>query len=181
MAHAANGLGKGRAPGIHDRPQKGRCARLKDGAVVNVPTVPWFWDQDTRIAVAPGASCFEAGKQYEHGGVSPQECIVPRIGISVSTAGEAVAGLEITKVTWLGLLCRIDVRGVNPAVIVDLRALPGDARTSIAEKAKETTGGGRVSLLVPDEEHEGQRAYLVFVSPDSQILAQREVIVGKNR
>lgn len=161
--------------------KKGRCARLKDGAVVNVPTVPWFWDQDTRIAVAPGASCFEAGKQYEHGGVSPQECIVPRIVIAVRAAGEATAGLEITKITWLGLLCRIDVRGVDPAVIVDLRALPGDARTSIAEKAKETTGGGRVSLLVPDEEHEGQRAHLVFVSADGQILAQREVTVGKNR
>jgi hypothetical protein len=101
--------------------------------------------------------------------------------IGVRAAGEATAGLEITKITWLGLLCRIDVRGGDPAVIVDLRARPGDARTSIAEKAKETTGGGRVSLLVPDEEHEGQRAHLVFTSPDGQILAQREVTVGKNR
>ena len=161
--------------------KKGRCARLKDGAVVEVPTLPWFWDQDTRIAVAPGASCFEAGKQYEHGGVSPQECIVPRIVISARAADGATASPEITKITWLGLLCRIEVRGVGPGVKVDLRALPGDAKTSIAEKAKETTGGGRVSLLVPEEEHEGQRAHLVFVSPDGQILAQREVIVGKNR
>ena len=161
--------------------KKGRCARLKSGAVVGVPTVPWFWDQDTRIAVAPGASCFEAGKQYEHGGVSPQECIVPRIVVSARAADGNTAGPEITRITWLGLLCRIEVRGVDPGVKVDLRALPGDAKTSIAEKAKETTGGGRVSLLVPDEEHEGQRAHLVFVSPDGQILAQREVIVGKNR
>ena len=161
--------------------KKGRCARLKDGAVVEVPTVPWFWDQDTRIAVAPGASCFEAGKQYEHGGISPQECIVPRIVVSVRVADGATAGPEITRITWLGLLCRIEVRGVGPGVKVDLRALPGDAKTSIAEKAKETTGGGRVSLLVPEEEHEGQRAHLVFLSPDGQILAQREVIVGKNR
>jgi hypothetical protein len=161
--------------------KKGRCARLKDGAVVEVPTVPWFWDQDTRIAVAPGASCFEAGKQYEHGGVSPQECIVPRIVVSARAADGATAGPEITRITWLGLLCRIEVRGVDPGVKVDLRALPGDANTSIAEKAKETTGAGRLSLLVPDEEHEGQRAHLVFVSPDGQILGQREVIVGKNR
>ena len=161
--------------------KKGRCARLKGGAVVEVPTVPWFWDQDTRIAVAPGASCFEAGKQYEHGGVSPQECIVPRIVISARAVDGATAGPEITRITWLGLLCRIEVRGVDPGVKVDLRALPGDANTSIAEKAKETTGAGRLSLLVPDEEHEGQRAHLVFVSPDGQILGQREVIVGKNR
>jgi hypothetical protein len=96
-------------------------------------------------------------------------------------ADGATAGPEITRITWLGLLCRIEVRGVDPGVKVDLRALPGDAKTSIAEKAKETTGGGRVSLLVPEEEHEGQRAHLVFLSTDGQILAQREVIVGKNR
>jgi hypothetical protein len=161
--------------------KKGRCARLKEGAVVEVPTVPWFWDQDVRIALAPGATCFEAGKQYEHGGVSPQECVVPRIGITVGATQGATSGPEVTKITWLGLLCRIEVSGVGDGTVVDLRALPGDAKTSIAEVAKETSGAGRVSLLVPDEEHQGQRAHLVLISPDGQILAQRTVTVGKNR
>jgi hypothetical protein len=161
--------------------KKGRCARLKEGAAVEVPTVPWFWDQDVRIALAPGATCFEAGKEYEHGGVSPQECVVPRLTVGVGMAEGATAGPEITKITWLGLLCRIEVSGVGTGVLVDLRALPGDAKTSIAEAAKETSGAGKVSLLVPDEEHQGQQAHLVFVSSDGHILAQREVIVGKNR
>jgi hypothetical protein len=160
--------------------KKGRCARLKDGAVVEVPTVPWFWDQDVRIALAPGATCFEAGQQYEHGGVSPQECIVPRMVVTAGTAERATAGLEITKITWLGLLCRIESVGVGLGVVADLRAIPSDVKTSIAEEARETTGG-KISLIVPDEEHEGQRAYLVFMAPDGQILAQRDVIVGKNR
>jgi hypothetical protein len=159
--------------------KKGRCARLKDGATVDVSTVPWFWDQDVRIALAPGATCFEAGKKYEHGGVSPQECIVPRLRV---TAGAApTAGPEIIKITWLGLLCRIEVSGVGPGVLVDLRAMPADTRTSIAEKAKETAGAEKVSLLVSDDELEGQRAHLVLVAPDGQVLAQREVIVGRNR
>jgi hypothetical protein len=64
---------------------------------------------------------------------------------------------------------------------VDLRALPADPTTSIVEKAKETGGADRVSLLVPDEELEGQRAHLVLVTPDGDILVQREVVVGKNR
>jgi hypothetical protein len=161
--------------------KKGRCARLKDGAAVDVSTVPWFWDQDVRIALAPGVTCFEVGKQYEHGGVSPQECIVPRLTITVSTAGIPTAGPEITKITWLGLLCRIEVSGIGRGVVVDLRALPADPKTSIAEEAKETSGGSRVSLLVADEELEGQRAHLVFVAPDGDILVQRDVIVGKNR
>ena len=35
---------------------------IKEGATVDVPTVPWFWDSDVRIALAPGATCFEANK-----------------------------------------------------------------------------------------------------------------------
>jgi hypothetical protein len=34
---------------------------------------------------------------------------------------------------------------------------------------------------VPDDDHEGQRAHLVLVGPDGEILADREVIVGRNR
>ncbi|MDC3332014.1 BREX-1 system phosphatase PglZ type B, partial [Ilumatobacter sp.] len=61
--------------------KKGRCARLKDNTPVEVPTVPWHWDPDVRIALAPGISCFEANQTYEHGGVSPQECVVPRMTV----------------------------------------------------------------------------------------------------
>jgi hypothetical protein len=161
--------------------KKGRCARLKEGAAVDVSTVPWFWDQNVRIAIAPGVTCFEAGKQYEHGGVSPQECIVPRLTVTASAPRTPTVGPEITKITWLGLLCRVEVTGATPGVVVDLRALPGDPKTSIAEEAKETSGDRRVSLLVADEELEGQPAHLVFVAPDGQILVQREVVVGRNR
>ena len=137
--------------------KKGRCARLKDGADVGVPTVPWFWDPNVRIALAPGATCFEANKEYEHGGISPQECVVPRIEVSVGTLAQATLGLEITNVKWFGLLCRVEYTGSTNAAIVDLRALAGDAKTSIAELTKETRSAGKVSLLVPDEEHEGER------------------------
>ena len=82
---------------------------------------------------------------------------------------------------WLGLLCRIEFGGVTGKVVVDLRGLPADPKTSIAEEAKETSSAGKVSLVVPDEEHEGERAYLVLVALDGQILAQREVVVGRNR
>lgn len=161
--------------------KKGRCARVKDGAVIDVPTVPWFWSKDVRVAIAPGATCFEAGKRYEHGGVSLQECVVPRLSVKAGLSGSTIARPEITKMTWLGLLCRIEVTGVEDGIGVDIRALPGDPRTSIVEEAKETAGPGRVSLVVPDEAHEGERAQLVFVGSDGQILLQREVIVGRNR
>ena len=161
--------------------KKGRCARLKEGAVVEVPTVPWFWDQDVRIALAPGVTCFESNKEYEHGGVSPQECIVPRLFVTAGATTAVTGAPEIAKIKWLGLLCRVEIAGAEEGVRADLRALPADPSTSIAEVAKETAGAGKVSLVVPDEEHEGERAHLVLVGADGQILAQRDVVVGSNR
>jgi hypothetical protein len=175
------GLEKVDLPAATTVVKKGRCARLKDGAVVEVPTVPWFWDQHVRIAIAPGVTCFEAGKEYEHGGISPQECIVPRLTVTAGASAVATGGPEIKKVKWLGLLCRIELSGVAKGILADLRGLPADPSTSIAEEAKETKSTGRVSLIVPDEEHEGERAHLVLVGPAGQILAQREVVVGRNR
>ena len=161
--------------------KKGRCARLKEGAVVGGPTVPWFWDQDVRIAVAPGASCFEANKEYEHGGVSPQECIVPRLSVKVGSDQPTAAGPDIVSVKWLGLLCRIALAGDTTGIVADLRGLPRDPSTSIAEADKETAGADRVSLQVPDEDLEGEKAYVVLVGSDGRLLAQREVVVGRNR
>jgi hypothetical protein len=158
--------------------KKGRCARLKDGAVVAGPTVPWFWDPDVRIAIAPGVTCFEANKEYEHGGVSPQECIVPRISVTAGAAAHHRP--EFTKVKWLGLQCRIEFSGATDKDLVDLRVKPAEPTSSIAEKVKETSSGGKVSLVVVDEEHESERVYLVLVGRDGRILAQREVVVGLN-
>lgn len=161
--------------------KKGRCARLKDGANVSVPTVPWFWNRDVRIALAPGITCFEANQNYEHGGVSPQECVVPRLTVTARGTAKATGGPEITNVKWLGLLCRVEFAGVDGGVIADIRGLPADATTSIAEEAKETSTSGRLSLVVPDEEHEGEKAYVVLVTAGGTVLAQREVTVGRNR
>lgn len=161
--------------------KKGRCARLKDGAVVDAPTVPWYWDQDVRIALAPGVTCFESNKEYEHGGVSPQECIVPRLSVTAGAEPAKAGGPAITKIKWLGLQCRIEFSGVTDRVLVDIRGLPREPKSSIAEQAKETSTAGKMSLLVADDEHEGERAHLVLVAPDGRILAQREVVVGRNR
>jgi hypothetical protein len=98
------------------------------------------------------------------------------------TAGAAPSsGPEFTRVKWLGLQCRVEFSGLTDKVTVDLRGLPGEPKSSIAEQAKETSSAGKVSLLVPDEENEGEPAHLVLVAPDGQVLAQRDVVVGRNR
>lgn len=175
------GMEKVELPAATTDIKKGRCARLKDGAAVDVPTVPWFWNPGVRIALAPGGTCFEANKEYEHGGVSPQECFVPRLTVRAGEPALDAVAPEFTKVKWLGLQCRVEFTGVTEKVTVDLRGLPAEPASSIAEQAKETSTAGKVSLFVREEEHEGECAHLVLVSPNGRLLAQREVIVGRNR
>ena len=161
--------------------KKGRCARLKDGASVSVPTVPWRWDTTVRIALAPGVSCFEANQEYEHGGVSLQECVVPRLRVRSAATEAGICGAAITKVKWLGLMCRIEFENVGPGATVDIRALPADPSTSVTTEARDTTSAGKASIFVTDEDLEGQHAYVVIVGRDGAILAQRDVTIGANR
>lgn len=167
-------------PAAATEEKKGRCARIKDGAVVSVPTVPWHWDKDVRIAVAPGITDFTANQTYEHGGVSPQECVVPRLTVSRGETS-AVAGVAITKTKWRGLTLVVEVTNLPDGAAVDLRTAAGDANSSIAERARVTDADGRALLLVGDEDREGQSAQIVVVGADGSVLLQRETTVGQNR
>jgi len=68
--------------------RKGRCARLKPLSKTDHQTIDWFWDDGVRIAVAPDICCYEASKEYEHGGLSPQECVVPVITVTAQARSQ---------------------------------------------------------------------------------------------
>jgi len=162
-----------------DGGKKGRCARLKDGAPVDVPTVPWHWDTDVRIAVAPGIECFEKNQVYEHGGVSPQECVVPRLTV---TSGKSPAtAAEITRTKWRGLTFVVEFSGLPDGATIDLRTQAGVADSSVAELGRVTGGAGKAILLVENEDLEGQVVQLVVAALDGTLLLQRETTVGQNR
>jgi hypothetical protein len=56
----------------------GRCAILKDATADNDWLVlPWSFDTAVRVALAPGISAFSSGREYDHGGLSLQESVVP--------------------------------------------------------------------------------------------------------
>ncbi len=159
--------------------KKGRCARIKEGATVSVPTVPWHWDANVRIALAPGISCFTANETYEHGGVSPQECVVPRLIVTPAVQRTTTsATLETCK--WKGLTLVVEFSGFPEGARVDLRSSAADATTSIAELARVTGGTGKVLLFVEDDDLEGQPAQLVVVSSDGTLIVQRTMTVGLN-
>lgn len=156
--------------------RKGRCARLKEGAQTDHQTVQWHWDADVRIAVAPGIFCYEAGKEYEHGGLSPQECVVPFI--TVSRQSSAAETVRIENVTWKGLRCTMEITGVVSGMVVDVRTKAGDPTTSLAATPKAPSADGSVSLLVPDDDRLGGAAIIVVLAGDGTVYAQTLTTVG---
>ncbi len=155
--------------------RKGRCARLKDLAKTDKLTAPWSWDNGVRIATPAGICCFEAGKEYEHGGLSPQECIVPILTISRPAS---LTSAVIEKVAWKGLRCDVSISGASAETVVDIRIKPGDSATSIVSVGKSPDASGNASLLVENEDYEGQAAVVVVVDDKGQISCQWHTTVG---
>jgi hypothetical protein len=155
--------------------RKGRCAVLKEDAQTDQHTVPWHWDKDVRIAVASGIACYEAGKDYEHGGISPQECVVPVITVSKPVAA-AMQEAAITGVTWKGLRCSVSVNGAGAGMTIDIRAKAGNAATSIVTPKPIETGAA--SLLVEDDDKLDAAAFVVVLGADGALLAQAQTTIG---
>lgn len=167
------GLPKADLPEHLTTVRKGRCARLKRGARTDSQTVPWTLNPEVRVAVAPGIHAYEAGKEYEHGGLSPQECVVP---ILTATSSRPASSTAIESVKWTGLRCRVEVRDAPEGANIDLRARAADSGTSLA--AAKPLEDGSASLFVEDDEREGESAIVVVLDADGRVLAQRATIVG---
>jgi hypothetical protein len=156
--------------------RKGRCARLKASAAMNQQIIPWTWDQDVSIAVPPGIGCYVAGHEYDHGGLSAQECITPIL--KVSSAAPVGPLVSIASIRWTGLRCRVQTSGTGTNITVDLRTKPADVSSSLAASPKSVDAGGQTSIVVKDDSHLEQAAVIVLLGADGSVLAQRPTIVG---
>ena len=157
-----------------DRGRKARTARLADGAEAPGKTVPWFWDPSVRMAVAPGIARFIGTDDYEHGGVSPQECVTPVV--IVRSKVEASGRVEI-EVQWAGLRARVSVSGPG-VVTVDIRRKAGEPQSSLAVEPRTVDATGSAGLLVPDEDAEGTLAFVVALDDKGTLLAQAQTTIG---
>ena len=155
--------------------RKGRCARLKVGAQTEFQVAPWHWDNSIRVAIAPGIHCFEASKEYEHGGLSPQECIVP---ILTASRTSQTSRVEIASVRWRRLRCNIQLQGATDDHRVDIRTRPNDPSSTIVQGGGQPGVDETLSLLVENEELEESAAVVVVTGPDGVVLAQDSTIVG---
>ena len=153
-----------------------RCAAIKGGSKVEVPTVRWHWNAHERVAVAPGIACFGAGNEYAHGGLSLQESLVPVIRVTAGNATTKVTA-EIAEVNWAGLRCRVRVENARPSLSIDLRKKVKDVGSSVSQ-ARVVDEMGAASLLVADDELEGTPAVVVVLDASGHVIAKQPTIIG---
>ena len=150
-----------------------RCATVKAGAHVTVPTAGWYWNPTELFAFGPGVSCFGKGYEYAHGGLSLQECVIPDLVFSSDIAAAAIIA-NITAVQWVGMRCRVTVEPAGVSVAADLRTKVGDEKSSILESKtpKAVDAEGKVGLLVEDESLEGTTVSVVLLDASGRVVAK---------
>ncbi len=153
----------------------GRCATLNEGAETSHMTVGWHWNPDVRIAMAPDMRVHKRGIGYAHGGISVQECLVPRL--RVQSSGEEGPSAHISSLKWLRLRCRIQVENPTSGLEVDLRTRANDPETSVASRPKQVKEDGTASILVPSPEKEGSEITAVLLE-DGDVIHTHSTTVG---
>jgi hypothetical protein len=169
------GLPKAHLPSVLASSRWGRCAALKQTSAADVPTVPWYWNPQVRVALAPGVGIFLDGREYSHGGATLQECLVPELVVSRKAA--VTADARIVSVEWVNLRCKVVVDGQFAACRADIRTKPNDGNTSVTT-AKEIPENGQVSLVVTDDVEDGSAAVVVVIDAAGRLVAKHATMIG---
>ena len=154
-----------------------RCASIKGESKVQVPTVPWYWNSQHRIAIAPGIACFRSGQEYSHGGASLQECLVPDIEVVPGKMLERSI-VTISQLKWFGLRCRIQLQEPRRGLRVDLRTKVNDPTSSVTQPKTIDPEEGSASLLIEDDSLESESATVVVIDDGGHIITKKPTIIG---
>jgi hypothetical protein len=133
-----------------------RVALLKEGAPTGFMRLPWSWDESVLLAIPPGARAFYNNTEYAHGGVSPQECVVPVIDVAATALPAALT----IKAAWQRLRLKVEVGG-GAGMMLDVRLGKDTSGLSILTKGPRTLDdAGQLNVLISDE-HIGKEICLV--------------------
>jgi hypothetical protein len=156
-----------------------RCAIPSAGAQHGYPMTSWFWDAAEAIVLAPGVTCFVAGMEYAHGGLTLQEALIPSLTISAKRTGGAKS-VVLKEMKWSGMRLNVVLEGAQ-GLTIDVRSNVADATSSLA--VRPMTGeadGQKASLLVAEDDALGAAAFLVVVDQDGQTIFKHPVVIGEN-
>ena len=172
------GLPKIELPGELTLVKWGRCASIKPGATTAERQFPWYWNPGQYFALADGISCYRSGEEYDHGGLSLQECLT--LELIVSSASHSRSGAKVDlKMDWKGLRCKIFVNGGLPGSSIDIREQPGNPSSSLVKGGKKLHENQEVSLVVENEDLEGNKATVVVLDTKGNLVAQSDTVIGE--
>ena len=154
--------------------QWARAALPDEGSAPDAPLRAWHWNPLVLIASPPGVASFRPNVAYAHGGLSPQESVVPEL---VVTAGGDRPRVAIREVAWNRLSCRVTLETGGQAVRVALRTAWRDPSTTIGGPSQPVGASGSVRVPVSDE-HEGKAVAVVAIDGAGTVLARASTNVG---
>jgi hypothetical protein len=169
------GLPKSDLPKCLAETRWGRCALIKESATTESQLIPWHWHPDLQIAVAPGISCFTSGREYDHGGLTLQECLIPIVTVIRKTSS---ASATIKEHAWRGLRCKVTIAGDGCGMTVDIRTKPADPGSTIVHGGKSVDGENSASLMVEDGDLIGSAAVLVLIDQNGTVIAKIPTSIG---
>jgi hypothetical protein len=168
------GLPKVELPAKLTETKWGRCAVLKDAvADQDWLVLPWSFDAAVRVAIAPGISAFSSGREYDHGGLSPQESVVPFLRIQ--RKGPVPGVPRLVSATWNTRKTICTVAATDAAgLTVGLERLG-----SAIGEAEDVDPHGRGRVLFEEvDDLIGEQVSLVL-RRDDQKVAEERMIFGE--
>lgn len=169
------GLPKVELPGSVVLSRWARCAAVRGASTPDLPVYPWHWDETVMVVMPPGIGSFVAGKEYAHGGISLQECVVPVLAVQ---RGAVAARARITDVGWRGMRCRVRAEVNQPGLRLDLRRNRNQAESSVLNQPAFLDPHGAASFVVEDT-FEGAAGVLVILDSADKVVASEATTIGE--
>ncbi|CAN7617470.1 hypothetical protein [Variovorax paradoxus] len=139
---------------------------------------PWFWNPHQQFALADGVSCYGKSVDYNHGGLSLQECLTLDLVVTRGGSTSGKQGAEVTDIAWKGLRCTVGVDGQYANLSLDIRTQAGDPTSSVVVSVKLLKDNGTASVVVENEELQGHAAFLVLLSASGELVAEANIVIG---
>ncbi|APP76924.1 alkaline phosphatase [Xanthomonas vesicatoria ATCC 35937] len=156
----------------------GRCASIKSGASTNERLYPWFWNPNQQFALADGVGCYGKSVDYNHGGLSLQECLTLELIVTRGANASVRQAAQVTDIAWRGLRCTVAADGQYASLLLDIRTRAGDPTTSVVVSIKPLKDNGAASVVVENEELQGFEAFLVLLSASGELVAEANTVIG---
>jgi hypothetical protein len=86
--------------------------------------------------------------------------------------------VELTVVNWNGLRCKVAVSGHFANLSLDIRRRAGDPSSSVVVSVNPFKANGTASVVVENEELQGQPAFLVLLSEAGTLVAEGNTVIG---